>query len=67
MRYIGFDETVLLFRSRVLCLSHGVRDLGVVVIVTPFREVICELISLEISICIFKIDDDKLLMLVGGS
>lgn len=64
MLYVRLEESVLLLRSRVggrvACVGGG----GVVVVVGPLCEVVCELEAAGVGACVLKVDDDELLVLV---
>jgi hypothetical protein len=63
---VGLEISVLLLRGRVSCrLAEVCADIGVVV-VCPLDEVVCELVAGQVSGGVFEVDDDQLLVLVGG-
>lgn len=63
---VGLEISVLLLRGRV---SRGLAEvcpnIGVVV-VCPLDEVVCELVAGQVSGGVFEVDDDELLVLIGG-
>lgn len=46
-------------------MAECVRSFGIVIIIAPFRKVIGKLKAWYISTGIFKVDDNKLFVLVG--
>lgn len=63
---VGLEISILLLRGRVSRgLAEVCTDIGVVV-VCPLVEVICELVARQVSGGVFEVDDDKLLVFVGG-
>jgi hypothetical protein len=63
---VGFDEAALLVWGRVAGGVAGVGAGGVVVVVGPLGEVFCELEAGQVGGGVLKVDDDELLVLVGG-
>lgn len=66
MPYVRLDEALLLFDGRILATIAGIRRYRIVVIVRPLRKVIGEFKTRQIGSGIFKVNDNKLLMLVCG-
>ena len=54
------DKASLLFQSWVSGCSTSPRLGGVVVIVAPFCEVVCEFEAGKVGGCVFEVDDDEL-------
>lgn len=65
MVYVGFDKATLFFFCRVVLGIAGVGSDGVVVIIAPFCEMVCELETRGISGGVFEVDDDKLFVSIG--
>ena len=63
---VGFHEAALLVRGRVARRVAGVRAGRVVVVVGPLGEVVCELEAGQVGGGVLEVDDDELLVLVGG-
>lgn len=63
---ICLEETALFIGVRVAAFVTTVRRSSVVVVVGPFRKVVGELIAGNVGTGVFEIDDNKLLVLVGG-
>jgi hypothetical protein len=63
---VCLDEVALLVWSRVAGCRAGVRVDRVVVVVAPFCKVIGKVESGRVGSCVFKVNDDELLVLVGG-
>jgi len=61
---IRLDEAVSLFQRWVLARIAGMWRERVVVVVCPFREVICKLQTGKIGSCVFEVDDNQLLVLI---
>lgn len=57
---IGFYEAALFFFRRVVVCITGVRRNGVMIIIAPFCEVICELETRGVGGGVFEVDDDEL-------
>jgi hypothetical protein len=64
--YVRPDEAVLLLGGGIRGCVAGVGSNGVVVVVCPLREVVCELEPREVSARVLEVDDDELLMFVRG-
>lgn len=64
--YVALDEATLLLRGRVGLHVAGVRGGGVVVVVGPLGEVVCELEAGEVGRGVFEVDDDELFVFVLG-
>lgn len=64
---VGFDEAVLLLGCGIAALgAAGVRGSCVVVVVSPFGEVIGEFESRQVGRGVFKVNDDELFVLILG-
>ena len=63
---IGRDEAALLVRVWIEIRVTGVGICGIMIIVRPLRKVISELVTSHVGARIFKVNDDQLLVLVGG-
>ena len=66
MLNVSLDEAVLFFWGWIALRAAGERDELVAVVIAPFGEVVSEFETGKIGIGVFKVDDDKLFMLVGG-
>lgn len=66
MVHVGLDEPPLLLEGRVLVRVANVRCNGIMVVVGPFGKVIGKLQAGQVRSGVFEIDDDQLLVLVGG-
>lgn len=62
---VGLEEEFLLVWGWVASRIAAVRRGGVVVVVRPFCEVVCELDAAGVGTCVFEVDDYKLLVRVG--
>lgn len=60
------DEPVLLLRRRVHRRVAHVGRRGVVVVVRPLGKVVGELERRQVGARVLEVDDDELLVLVGG-
>lgn len=63
---ITFDETALLLQRRVVFGIACPRFRSVVVIVAPFREMVCEFEARCVGGCVFEVYDDELFVGVLG-
>lgn len=63
---VGLDGAALFLRGGVARRVAGVGTGGVVVVVGPFGEVVGELESGKVGRGVLEVDDDELLVLVGG-
>jgi hypothetical protein len=63
---IRLDEAVLLLGRRVQRRVAGVGAGRVVVVVGPLGEVVCEFQPRRVGGGVLEVDDDELLVLVGG-
>lgn len=59
------DEAVLFFGIRVASGVDSPWSVCIVIVVAPLRKVVCEFQARRVCICIFKVDDDELLVSVG--
>lgn len=64
MLHIGADKSTLFLGSGIIGRIHGPGSLRMVVIVTPFCEVVGELEAWEVSTRILKINDNDLFVLI---
>jgi hypothetical protein len=62
--HVGSDKPTLLFGSRIIRRIDRPRSLWMVIVVTPLCEMVGKFKSWEISTSIFKINDNKLFVLV---
>lgn len=63
---ICLDEAPLFLDCRIAIRVTSIGCNGVVIIVSPFGEMVCKFEAYSIGSSVFKIDDNQLLMLVGG-
>jgi hypothetical protein len=63
---VGADEATLFVRGGVVVLIARVGCDGIVVVVAPFCEVVCEFEAGGVGGGVFEVDDDELLVAVGG-
>ena len=66
MANVSAEETILLFGSGVEGSVAEPRCLLVVVVVAPFGKVVRKLEAGGVCVCVFKVNDDKLFVGVGG-
>ena len=66
MRHVCLQKPFLLAGGRVQGRAARVRRRLVVVIVAPFREVVCEFEARRVRIGVLEVDDDEALVLVCG-
>lgn len=59
---IGAHESALFLHRRVVFCITRLRLLLVVVVVAPFREMVCEFETRSVSGCVFEVDDYELFM-----
>ncbi len=63
---IGLDEAPLLGQGGVECGVTGVGTDRIMVVVRPLRKVIRKLVASRVGARVLKVNDDQLLVLVGG-
>lgn len=63
---VCFQKAVLFFFCGVVCLSEGIGSVGVVVVIAPFCEVVCEFEARDVGGRIFKVDDYELFVFICG-
>lgn len=66
MADVGAQEAVLFFGGGVDVGVAAPGGGGVVVVVAPFGEVVGELQAGRVGVRVFKVDDDELLVRIGG-
>ena len=66
MHYVAPNKPMLLLWCRIsLGIASETRG-GMMVVVTPFSEVVCELHPRRIGVGVLKVDNDELFVLIGG-
>ena len=63
MLYVCFEKTVLFFWRRIHPRAESVRR-GVMIVIAPFCEMVCEFLSRNVCRGVFKVDYDQLLVLI---
>lgn len=63
---VGADEALLVLRGGVEGVGALPGEGWVVVVVAPFREVVCEFQAGGVGVCVFEVDDDELFVGVCG-
>lgn len=67
MQDIGANKAALFFGSRICCSIDLPRGRGgIVVVVTPFCEVVCKFEARCVSGSVLEVDHDELFVLVSG-
>ena len=65
MFHIRLNESVLLFDSRVSIRFAAVWLIRIVIVVSPFGEMVSKFSARDVGSCIFEIDDHQLLVDIG--
>lgn len=65
MLHVGSDESILFFGGGIVGWIDGPGSVRMMIVVAPFCKVVGKFVAWEVGTSIFKVNDNKLFMLVS--